>query len=78
MNSIDILEECLAISYKMRKSSILSRKHKLKNSFKDKHTFKRDDKVIPIGKYTHPKHYCVIIEILPNGRYRCLWFVLVF
>lgn len=73
MNSIDILDECLSISYKMRKSSIQSRKHKSKGDSGVKASFRLDDKVVPKGRYVHPKVYAEVLEILPNNRIRIRW-----
>jgi hypothetical protein len=75
MNTIDILDECLNISYQMRKSSIKSRKYKPKggSSVGEKPSFRMDDKVVPKGRYIPPKHYAEIIETLPNKRFRVRW-----
>mmetsp|Transcript_6151 Transcript_6151/g.11741 ORF Transcript_6151/g.11741 Transcript_6151/m.11741 type:complete len:329 (-) Transcript_6151:1102-2088(-) len=75
MSTIDILDECLSISYQVRKSSIRARKHKPKgqSTTSDKHMFKMDDKVVPKGRYIPPKHYAEIIETLPKKRYRVRW-----
>ena len=73
MTTIDILEECLDISYNLRKSAIKSRRHKPKSCVTDAVTFKRDDKVVVKGRYSAPKHYAEIVEVLPQKRYRLKW-----
>lgn len=72
MNTIDLLDECLSISYKMRKSSIEARKRRPKgpSSAAEKVTFKMDAKVVVKGRYIAPTHYGEVIESLPNKRYR--------
>ena len=75
MNTIDLLDECLTISYRMRKSSIKGRKHKPKgdSSIGEKNIFKIDDKVVVKGRYIVPKHYGEIVDSLTNKRYRVKW-----
>lgn len=76
MNTIDLLDECLTISYQMRKSSIKARKHKPKggdSSTGEKNTFKMGEKVVVKGRYIAPKHYGEIVDSVSNKRYRVRW-----